>query len=495
MRRFSKTITDPVHGNISLTSVEAEIMTSAVMQRLHNVRQLGLAHLVYPGANYSRFAHSIGACHNASNLIEAVSRNSGTVIPEKAAQEYRIVALLHDIGHYPFSHAMEHVVEEHYARGLVSPTPTRSAKATVSAQQSAAPTPTSNVTPLASGSGPVPPLSYDHEPLGEQIIRKNPELAEIMVRHDIDPATIADKFAKVVPDPLIGIISSDLDCDRLDYLKRTAHNSGAPYGSVDIRFLIDQATVDDNGTFCFHPKAARAADHLLVSRYFDYMQVPYNKTVAALEWSLVTSLRALLERGIIDCSSAAVDAMIVNGLWNHFDDQKLMGHFRELASEIRLEPKEAVLHRHLQAVLDRRPAKLIAGWDEVMPRRGGTSTKNEFIADRLREEVAKDLSLDINRLHIWTTKPVLFSKANGSVDPGYLSEEDIAEAVQILDTDQCAAKLLVHRKDSLVSQLSSFQMSGLRLYYLPEENELDPALRLAIVARFSKALGPPVIAR
>lgn len=470
-------------------------MTSAVMQRLHNVRQLGLAHLVYPGANYSRFAHSVGACHNAGNLLEAVGQNSNMKLSPEMAQQYRIVALLHDIGHYPFSHAMEHVVKEHYAQGLVTPALTTSAASSLvrSAEKPVEAHKTITVGKQSTQMASDRPLSYGHEPLGEQIIRRNPELAEIMSRHDIDPSVIADKFAKAVPDSLIGIISSDLDCDRLDYLKRTAQTSGAPYGSVDIQFLIKHATVDKTGVFCFHPKAARSADHLLVSRYFDYMQVPYNKTVAALEWSLVTAIRAALTRGLIDCSALNIDQMIIDGGWNHFDDQNLMGKFRSLYNDVKSKPDDGVLHRHLAAILDRKPAKLVAGWDEVMAREGSTSTKNEYIAKKLRLEVAGDLSIDPDRLHIWTTKPVLFSKADGSYIYHQISEEHIAEAVQILDLEDQSAKLLVHRRDSLVSKLSSLQMSGLRLYYLPEDDVLDDDLKRELVSRFSEALGVPAL--
>ena len=112
-----KSITDPLYGSIDLTETEAKIASSRVFQRLHNVRQLGLAHLVFPSAGYSRFSHSVGALHNASRLIDAVSRNSQKIEPERK-RAFRVAAMIHDIGHYPFSHATEHTLADYYAGSL-----------------------------------------------------------------------------------------------------------------------------------------------------------------------------------------------------------------------------------------------------------------------------------------------------------------------------------------------------------------------------------------
>ncbi len=452
-------------------------MASPVMQRLHNVRQLGLAHMVYPGANYSRFAHSVGACHNASCLLDAIGRNSGKAIDDRQAQEYRLVALLHDIGHYPFSHATETVISNFYAKTLLQ-------------NSGAADAVLLHSTSDGTSQGQPAPQSYHHEPLGEFIIRHDAEIAGILKRHGYDPNDIADRFAKVQPDPLIGIISSDLDCDRLDYLKRTAHNSGAPYGSVDVRFLIDQATTDADGIFCFKAKAARAADHLLVSRFYDYMQVPFNKTVAALEWSLTSSLEMLLMESLLDCSGSAIEQRVRSGTWKHFDDQHVFSLFRATLADT--SPGD-VRHDHLNAILDRRPAKLIAGWDEVVPIQHQKSvTQAKYIANRLLVEVAQDLSLDPKRLFIWDT-PVSFSKVDRQIPVDSQNEEYVAEAVQVLDEHTGKADLLIMRKDTLIHHLCSYRMAGLRLYYLPNNGDLSPELKQKIITKFSDALGTPVL--
>jgi HD superfamily phosphohydrolase len=110
-------LTDAVHGTFGISELESDIISTRVFQRLHSVKQLGLAYLVYPDLNYSRFAHSVGACHIAGRMMRAINLNSTRQFTDDDIQIYRLAGLLHDIGHYPFSHAMEHVIADHYKNG------------------------------------------------------------------------------------------------------------------------------------------------------------------------------------------------------------------------------------------------------------------------------------------------------------------------------------------------------------------------------------------
>ena len=113
-----KDIADPVHGIIRLNELETDLLSTKAMLRLHGVHQLGLAHLVYPGANYTRHAHSIGACHNSKRMVSAIKRNASRLPADAGIKEddFKLcctIALLHDVGHYPFSHATEHVIKDY----------------------------------------------------------------------------------------------------------------------------------------------------------------------------------------------------------------------------------------------------------------------------------------------------------------------------------------------------------------------------------------------
>src|ERR1041385_9502739 len=109
--RFDGEITDPVHRYISFSEVEKDLIDTAIFQRLRRIRQLAGAHLVYPSAQHSRFEHSLGTMHIAGYAAETLL-SKGYLESEEEIQELRLAALLHDIGHGPFSHLFEEVLNE-----------------------------------------------------------------------------------------------------------------------------------------------------------------------------------------------------------------------------------------------------------------------------------------------------------------------------------------------------------------------------------------------
>src|SRR5581483_6168447 len=118
MRFEARRISDPVHGTVGLSDLEARVLSTQAFQRLKNVKQLGLAYHVFPGADYSRFSHSVGVCHVTGRILGALQARYPERITEDDVQLYRLAALLHDVGHYPFSHTLEHAIKDHYSNTL-----------------------------------------------------------------------------------------------------------------------------------------------------------------------------------------------------------------------------------------------------------------------------------------------------------------------------------------------------------------------------------------
>lgn len=196
-----KTITDPLYGNINLTEIESKLVSTRAFQRLHNVRQLGLGHLVFPSAGYSRFAHSIGACHNADRIMTAIEANqSNKKFEDVERQAFRIAALFHDLGHYPFSHTTEHAIKRYFRDGIYSQSEDRQQVFDVIKQAA------------------VTPTYLDHEDTGKLIFLEDPEISEIF--SNAGDVSKDDVTGAYLDENLSTIISSDLDCDRLDYLKK-----------------------------------------------------------------------------------------------------------------------------------------------------------------------------------------------------------------------------------------------------------------------------------
>lgn len=206
-----KIIKDPVHGDVEVEDFARAILDSLELQRLRYVRQLGFSYLVYPGANHTRFEHSLGTMH----LADLMCRQLGL-----EGNSHRLVvasALLHDIGHGPFSHAIEPIMKEYAGRthqdisGILT-------------------------------SGPIP---------------------EILEKAGIDPDEVVRMVSGV--HRLSGILYGDLDVDRMDYLLRDAHYTGTPYGTVDAHRLIRNTLLTDAG-FVLHENGVQAAESLLIAR-------------------------------------------------------------------------------------------------------------------------------------------------------------------------------------------------------------------------------------
>lgn len=222
---------DPLYGFISVDEPFKSLIETENFQRLRNIKQLGLSNLVYPSANHSRFEHSIGAFYLAKRVAEKISPKT-----EKNAYagEFMAAALLHDIGHYPFSHAIEKFIG------------------------------------LANGA------SHERQTLN---IIQNSEITKILKKEKLDIGIICDlisgkgKYGK--------LIAGQIDIDRLDYLKRDSYYTGVAYGVIEADVIIKNLTLK-NKNYIFGIKYLPALESILISRYLMYSMVyMHHKTIIA----------------------------------------------------------------------------------------------------------------------------------------------------------------------------------------------------------------------
>jgi len=207
---MAKQIKDPVHGYIEVPDELIPFLDLPVLQRLHYIRQLGFAYLVYPGANHTRFEHSLGAM----SLADKVCQNVG--LEEDERLMVCCAALLHDIGHGPYSHASERLRSEFG--------------------------------------------SFSHDDILPFADILDPLLEDIGC--DIhEAAGIISGNHRLAP-----IIHGDLDVDRMDYLLRDAHYSGVPYGTLDANRLIQSLFMDDEHGLTLRDSGVAAAESLLIAR-------------------------------------------------------------------------------------------------------------------------------------------------------------------------------------------------------------------------------------
>ena len=252
-KRWPKVIRDPVHDIIPFEDTPCDqllldLINTREFQRLRRIKQLGMSELVFPAANHSRFSHSIGVMHVARLMLDRVKRLSGRQIREDQRIAVLVAALLHDVGHGPFSHAFEKVTgEAHEARTLQI---------------------------ITNQSTEVSKRLRKYDKL-------LPSRLAVFFDEDID----AEKREKAeIPEFLTQIVSSQLDADRFDYLLRDSYATGTDYGEYDLQWLILQLLVDNKKRRVFLTrKAMSAAEAYIFARYHMYRSVYFHKAVRAAE--------------------------------------------------------------------------------------------------------------------------------------------------------------------------------------------------------------------
>jgi HD superfamily phosphohydrolase len=231
-------VRDPLWNNIRLDPIAKRLVDTPAFQRLRYVRQLGWTHLVYPGATHSRFEHALGTYHLARRALSLLAERDGaTAIDVKTSGIISAAALLHDIGHYPFSHALEEIG------------------------------------------------ALNHEDVAGPLVTSG-EIAEVL-RSEISndaPETIHELIRGQSSNPLQGLISGSLDLDKIEYLKRDALMCGVPYGEIDVDRLLNAMTiVTDPGnsarTIGVAEKALSALESLLFAKYQMYRNVYWHHAV------------------------------------------------------------------------------------------------------------------------------------------------------------------------------------------------------------------------
>ncbi|WP_269616636.1 HD domain-containing protein [Prochlorococcus marinus] len=269
----TRTYYDPLHKSISLNSsipeekMVMELIDSSPFQRLRRIKQLGPAYLTFHGAESSRFTHSLGVFHLARRAINHLSELDSRL------KEHKFIlygaALLHDLGHGPLSHTSEEI------------------------------------------------FKINHEVWTGKLINSNQELTTILNKYGEGNAkAISDLIqSRKAPEQLIiSLISSQLDCDRLDYLMRDSHTTGARYGQLDIDRIISAMIIAPDGDLAIHPKGLMAVEHYLVIRNLMYRSVYNHRLNEVCNWLLEQIIQIARKIGP---KKLWADKNMSEWLWNH----------------------------------------------------------------------------------------------------------------------------------------------------------------------------------
>jgi HD superfamily phosphohydrolase len=373
---YGKLIRDPLWNTIRLDGTAARIVDTAEFQRLRYIRQLGLAHLVYPGATHTRFDHALGVYHLTVTALRRLRDRAG--VPAETWEGEDLIpyaALLHDIGHYAFSHALEELEAD---------------------------------------------VPADHEEVSEQFFA-SPALREALAPLGTDaPKRIHELIRGQSELPLGGLVSGSLDLDKMEYLRRDARFCGVPYGEVDVdRLLQGIVLVPDPVTGAFEvgvqEKAVAALESLLFAKYQMFRNVYWHHAVRAAT--------ALYKRIVEDAVSAG---MIQRDELIGPTDEELLYEITRRSKEDDSEVAERLATRWLPALrhrkLPKRALELTAadlGGRRVEDWVAGDSPERRIVEDLLAEEVgleSGEVVIDFPAKRAMFQLDVLVERSGGAVE-------------------------------------------------------------------------------
>ena len=253
---------DPVWNNIRVDELSLSLVDTEVFQRLRYVRQLGWTYLVYPGATHSRFEHALGTHHLSRRTLALLCEaEDATSISEDEQTIVRSAALLHDVGHYPFSHALEEIGALH------------------------------------------------HEDVARPLITEGSVASLLAARLGADaPVRVFDLIRGRSESALQGLISGSLDLDKVEYLKRDAFMCGVPYGEIDVDRLTNSLVlVDDPKTgrraIGVQEKALSALESLLFAKYQMYRNVYWHHAVRSATAMYKRLVEDAIHAGVVNVQS------------------------------------------------------------------------------------------------------------------------------------------------------------------------------------------------
>ncbi len=335
-------IFDDIYGLVKFNETEKRIIDSPFFQRLRRIKQLGLAHLVFPGAMHTRFSHSIGALAIAQRVAQALDFNSDN------ERKLRMAALLHDVGHFPLSHTIEKVYSDERK------------KIEQESQQEKLRINKDTSEPLRK------PILIEsiklHEEMSAKVVKgTNFEggITEILLDSEVNPTEIANIIVGRHQNNLFNqLMHSEVDIDQMDYLIRDAKNAGITYGTCDVDYLISNMVntkYNDSFVLFFDMKALRALEHFFMARYFYFTQILYHKTRSVIEYCARELYAIALNQKLKTSGQRVFQYTNLDGLYkskslSEFDDSYFDGVLRAIAQNT----KDRRVKRYADVIMQRK---------------------------------------------------------------------------------------------------------------------------------------------
>ncbi len=433
---MGKLIVDSIHGDIRLNEIERRVVDTASFQRLRNLKQLGMGQTTYPGATHTRFAHSIGVLGIMAKVTDIAKEPLH--LTDKQIEEIRLAGLLHDIGHYPYSHLMEVVDNVILTEDFAAP---------------------------ASKSLDASKVKYpDHEAVGELIVTRQQDILTAL-GGETRAKRIADLFRRneTADQQLSKLIHSSLDMDRLDYLMRDAKAAGVPYGHIDLNYLIHCLQVSPSGMIGVKRKAITALEHFTFARFFMHKAVYFHKTTFGLEEACRQLLRRCKDLGRhgVPESSEAIQSIVTGENLGTCTDA-----FVDRIVQSATTDEDECVSSLAKSIRNRQTPKLISEVVEL----GAEDTSGRLLKNDCKHQLralADRLGIRVGRFLYATTKPLSLEKRGATLDATAargIEPEERDELMKVFEDGNAEPTSLVDLPETLLHRLGGQRWFAHRLY-------------------------------
>jgi HD superfamily phosphohydrolase len=463
--KTDRIVVDAIHGAIELSELERRVIDTASFQRLRHLKQLGLGHVTYPNATHTRFAHSLGVLAIMKRLLNSAA--DALNLDKEEKEDLRLAALLHDVGHYPYSHLMERLDRVQLTEDRIRDG--QKGKGTIDLK----------------AERPYP----DHEEVGRLVVTKREDMIQAIGGRK-RAAQIADLFTRGKATDLqrSKLLHSSLDMDRLDYLIRDARAAGVPYGEVDINYLLNNLHVSPTGMVGIDFKALPAAEHFLLARSYMHRTVYYHKTTFDMEEAFRQLLRRCRDGALYDdvpSDGEAIRRLVVDPLqWLEFTD-----HLPDSVARRALGSGDPVIKRLAEAIAYRRPPKLLREEFALIDVNDESEMKHNSCTSFLRTcerelgELAGRYELEVGRFLI-AEPPLIRLESRGVLIPaaqaGEQPPEEEDELIKVFGPEDEEPRSLVDIPQSLIQHVAHYVMRIARVYIVETDERKVERLKTEV---------------
>jgi len=450
-----KIIVDSVHGDVHLYDHEWRILDTVAFQRLRGIKQLQMGQVTYPNATHTRFAHSLGTLAIMSRIVDLLPSKGSKKLVKRKRENLRMAALLHDIGHYPYSHLMEKIDSVMLTEEAVKEDGTRS----LDAARSQYP---------------------DHEKVGHAIVTSHKELIGA-IGGTTRARQIADLFtrSKAADPQLSKLLHSSLDMDRLDYLQRDSRAAGVPYGTIDINYLLNSLRISDTGMVGVTEKALPAAEQFLLARFFMHKAVYYHKTTFGIEEACRQLLRRIRDAGTFDEMPRDGDAVLdlvrgrdLAGFTDNYVDRLVHRAVFE---------GDTVMKALARCIESRRPPKLLMEVQVLEDAEHQTHNQGRSFFSRAKgslKKLAEKHNIPLGQFFLCSTAPLKLEKRGPFVTAkqGRDIESEVEdELIKVFVGGESEPRSLVEVSHSLIYVCSKYTWQAFRLYVVCDGSDQTKA--------------------